>query len=133
MWIDKSILNHQPAPEPQPGPPPVVTAAQPVSIQRKDPKLTRALELIEAERSESHQANYQDRVNAAINRWRGHPKGTGHDEFFFLAVSLSNAGMDRNDIERTLHSEASFAHGGESQRHRRTAFPDIMRSCRLTT
>jgi hypothetical protein len=127
-WIDKTILDHRPEPEPEPQP--LAATAKPASTQRKDPKLTRALQLMEVEKSERRYANYQDRVDAAINRWRGHAKGTGNHEFFVLATVLASAGMERNEIERTLHAEVPYAHGSESQRDRRTAIPDIMRTLR---
>jgi hypothetical protein len=121
-WIDKSILNHQPEP--------LATIVQPVFTVRKDPKLTQALALMEAEKLERCQANYQDRIDAAISRWRGHLKGTGNHEFFVLAASLASAGMDQTEIVRTLHSEAIYAHGTESQKDRRAAIPTVVRRLR---
>ena len=123
-WIDKSIINHQPEAEP------LVVASEPVSTERKDPKLTRALQLIEAERSDHRQADYQNHVAAAISRWRSHTKGTGNHEFFVLGTALAAAGMDHAEISRRLHSEAVYAHGSESQKDRRAALPDIMKTLR---
>jgi hypothetical protein len=119
-WIDKTIINHNPEPEP------MIRTAEPVSTRRKDPKLTRVLTLIEAEKAEHRQANYGERVEAAITRWRGHIKGTGNSEFFVLAVSLASAGMGRLEIQTTLYSESYHAHGSESQRDRKAAIPDII-------
>jgi hypothetical protein len=81
---------------------------------------------MEAERQERWGADYQRRVEAALDRWRHHPKETGNDEFFRLAASLSAAGMPHADLERTLHAEVPYAHGSQSQRHRKADIPRIM-------
>jgi hypothetical protein len=131
QWIDKTIINHQP--EPEPPPQPAAVTSQPVSHIRKDPKLTRALLAMEAEKQARQKVNYQDRADAAVERWRQHPKATGNEEFFLLAVALAGAGMDRVEAERTLHTEAGFSHGAESQRQRRQAIPAIMKKLEWTT
>jgi hypothetical protein len=64
-WIDKTIINHRPEPEPAALP----TAIVPLSFVRKDPKLTRFLQALEAER-QTWGADYQRRVEAALDRWR---------------------------------------------------------------
>ena len=104
-WIDKSIINHRPEPEPEP----VAAVSSPETRAKKDPKLARMVEAIEAH----HQVNYQERVDAAIQRWRQHPKGSGNEEFFRLAASLNRAGLPQNEVRRTLYDEAAFAHGHE--------------------
>jgi hypothetical protein len=122
-WIDKTIINHRLEPEQKP----IIRTAEPVSLQWKDdPKLRRILQLIEAEKSERRQVNYEERVEAAISRWLGQTTGTGNSEFFMLAVALTNAGMGRTEIQRTLFSESAHAHGAESQRDRKAAIPAIM-------
>jgi hypothetical protein len=122
QWIEKTIINHEPDPEPQP----VATTTPPASVESKDPRLTRVRMLMEADKRASHQA----RVETAITRWRSHLEGTGNQEFFILALSLAAAGLDRADIGRTLQSESAYAHGSESQRHRRAAIPDILKRLR---
>lgn len=126
QWIDKTIINHRPEPEPIAA----AAAAAPLSLVRTDPKLTRALLAMEAEKQAHRRENYEERVDAAIMKWRQHPEGTGHHEFFLLAVALASAGMERVEIEQTLYAETAYAHGGQSQQDRRTAIPDIMRRLR---
>jgi hypothetical protein len=127
QWIDKTIIDHRPEPEPAQ---PVVTLA-PVSIVRKDPKLTRALLAMEAQNHAHRWDNYEDRVDAAINGWRQHLKGTGNSAFFDLAVALVGAGMERAEISRTLYAEAVYAHGSQSQSDRRTAIPHILKKIKF--
>jgi hypothetical protein len=122
QWIDKTIINHIPEPEPESS----VVAEEPISTLRKDPKLTRALKLMEAEQVAHRQTNYQERVEAAMQRWRHHGKGTGNYEFFVLAASLAATGMDRTEVRLMLCAESVYAHGSESQKDRRAAIPGIM-------
>jgi hypothetical protein len=129
QWIDKTIINHQPEPEPEL----LVAPSNSMSFERKDPKLTRALKLMEAEQVEHRQTNYQERVEAAMQRWRYHGKGTGNHEFFVLAASLAANGMDRIEIQQTLYAESVYAHGAMSQRDRRAAIPDIMNRLRCAS
>jgi|ERR1019366_528779 hypothetical protein len=107
-----------------------MSRANPAPPVRKDPKLTRALLLIESEKQKHHRQNYEERVGAAIERWHGHPKGSGNQAFFELAVALASAGMERSEIKETLYAEAEYAHGTESKRDRRTAIPHIMSKLR---
>jgi hypothetical protein len=123
LWIDKSIINHRPEPDSEPVP----ASTAPICLTRKDPKLTRFLQEMEAERQERWGEAYQCRVSAALDRWRHHAKGSGNDEFFQLAASLSAAGMPPVEVERTLYAELPFAHGPESQRDRKADVPRIMR------
>ena len=124
QWIEKTIMNDQPDPEPQ-----EVRAITPqAAIETKDPRLTRVRALMEADRP----VNHQERVDAAINRWRSHCKGTGNQEFFNLAVSLASAGMDRLDIGRTLQAETVHAHGPDLRRDRRAAIPTIINKLRFS-
>ncbi len=108
-------------------PEPVAAASSLPPVVRKDPRLTRALLAIEAEKKKIHRENYQQRVEAAVDRWRQHPKETGNRAFFDLAVALFGAGIERTEIGRTLRDEAVYAHGTKSQRDRRAAIPHIMR------
>jgi hypothetical protein len=126
QWIDKTIINHQPDPEPVPG----AVKSNPASPVRKDPKLTRALLLIESEKQTHHHQHLEERIDAAIQRWHEHPKGSGNQAFFELAVALAGAGMERTEIKDTLFAEAGYAHGSESQRDRRAAIPHIMSKLR---
>ena len=125
-WIDKTIINHRSEPECEP----VTAATMPISLIRKDPKLTRFLQTMEADRQEREGDEYQRRVETALDRWRHHHKGSGNDEFFQLAATLSAAGMTHFEIERTLYAELTYAHGTESQRDRRAEIPRIMRRLR---
>ncbi len=125
-FVKRTIANHQPDPVPEP----VATKPVPASIERKDPKLTRALLAMQAEEQSDQTERHQQRVDAAVNRWRRHSKGTGHHEFFLLAVGLASAGMDSAEISRTLHDEAGYAHGPESRRDRRAAIPGILNKLR---
>jgi hypothetical protein len=129
-WIDKSIIDTRPEPQPEPAVEPAVGMSAPSSLVRKDPKLTRLLTAIEAEKQAHGRASYQARVAAAIDRWRQHRKGTGNHEFFVLAASLNAASMNRADIARTLHDEAAYAHGRKSQDDRRASVPAIMHKLR---
>jgi hypothetical protein len=117
QWIDRSIINHWSEPEAKP----LVT--EPVPTSRKDPKLTRALQLMDSEKFGHWR---QSRIEAARRRWRHHGKGTGNHEFFVLAASLSSAGLDRAEIRRTLYDEAVHAHGAGSQRDRRSSISHIV-------
>jgi hypothetical protein len=128
QWVDQTTINHQPEPE-QPVHS-VVAHANPSNLIRKDPRLTRALLAFEAKEQASHQQNCQARVDAAISTWHQHPKGTGNQAFFRLAASLAGAGMGRHEIEQTLHAQAAYAHGAQSQKDRRAAIPGIMRTLR---
>jgi hypothetical protein len=129
QWIDKTIINHQPEPEPEPKV--TVSITEPASFVRKDPKLTRALLAMEAERQAHCRDSHQGRVDAAIDRWRQHPKKTGNRAFFELAVALVGAGMERAEIERTLYAESAYAHGSQSQSDRRTAIPHILKKIKF--
>jgi hypothetical protein len=126
QWIDKTIINHQPEPEPLPA----TVKSIPAPPVRKDPKLTRALLLIESEKRKHHRQNYEERVDAAIQRWHEHPKGSGNQAFFDLAMALAGAGMERSEIKDTLYAEAAYAHGQDSQRDRRAAISHIMSKLR---
>jgi hypothetical protein len=126
QWIDKTIINHQPEPEPVPD----NANSIPAPPVRKDPKLTRALLLIEGEKQKHNRANYEEQVDAAIQRWHEHPKGSGNQAFFELAVALAGAGMERFEIKNRLHAEAEHAHGSQSRRDRRAAIPHIMSKLR---
>jgi hypothetical protein len=125
QWIDKTIINHRP--EPDVAAPQFIASSEPKTFIRKDPKLVRALEAMEAEKLAHRRQNYQQRVDAALERWHEHPVGTGNDAFFQLAVALAGAGMERAEIGRTLHAEAAHAHGSKSQQERRAAIPGILR------
>lgn len=125
-WVDKTIINHQP----EPVVPPVAVPPEPKNLKRKDPKLTSFLHLFAAEKQAEHQKSFDRRVEDAISTWQQHPKGTGNQAFFQLAVSLAGAGMSRNEIEQTLHTQTAYAHGAESQRDRTAAIPGIMRTLR---
>ena len=124
QWVDKSIINHQPEPVASL----IADQATPNDLIRKDPRVTNLLLSFEAERQAKHQQHYQDRIEEAINTWRQHPKGTGNQAFFQLAVSTAWAGMERHEIEQTLHIQAANAHGPTSQQDRRAAIPGIMRT-----
>jgi hypothetical protein len=126
QWIDTSIMNHQPVPEPTPAP----CASPPILLVRKDPKLTRFLQAMEAEKQQRWGEDYQRRVEVTLDHWRHHPKGTGNDEFFQLAASLIAAGMRHADVERTLYAELPYAHGTRSQADRKADIPRIMRRLR---
>jgi hypothetical protein len=131
QWIDKTIINHRPDPAPQPIiEAPASPAAAIINFVRKDPKLTRALLAMEAEKEGRRGPNYEEVVNAAIEEWRAHPIGSGNAAFFTLAVKLACAGMERDEIRRTLHAEVAYAHGPKSQGDRRTSIPYIMRMLR---
>jgi hypothetical protein len=125
-WIDKSIINYPPEPTPTP------ILATPISFVRKDPKLTRFLEAIEHEKQERWGAVYQHRIDAALDRWRHHPKGTGNEEFFKLAGSLLAVGMAHGDVEGTLYAELVHAQGPKSRKDREADIPRIMRGLRCT-
>ena len=49
-------------------------------------------------------------VSSAINRWRGTPRGQGHDAIFRLACDLRRLGMDRERARHHLVGEARNAH-----------------------
>ncbi len=57
--------------------------------------------------------------DVALTRWRTHSQGTGHREFFILAVALCRSGMSENDARNILHEEAIHSHGRQSVRDRR--------------
>ena len=115
-------MNDQPLPEPTRAP----AASQPISIVRKDPNLTRFLQAMEAEKQQQGE-NHRRRVDAALDKWRRHPKGTGNDEFVQLAASLFAVGIAHAEIERTLYAELPYAHGSRSQANRKADIPRIMR------
>jgi hypothetical protein len=129
-WIDKSIIDKRPEPQPVPDAAPTTSGSAPPSLVRKDPKLIRLVMAIEAEKQVNRPGNSQARVDTAINRWRQHHDGTGNHEFFVLAVSLDATGIGRAEIERSLHDEATFSHSRQSVRDRRASIPAIMRKLR---
>jgi hypothetical protein len=128
-WIDRSIIDNRPTPEPEVVVPPA-NSNVPTSLVRKDPRLTRMLLLMEAQERDQQMESQQERVKSAIERWRQHVGGTGNEEFFTLAVSLAAAGLERIEVERALSCECAYAHGSKSQRDRRAAIPAIMRRLR---
>jgi hypothetical protein len=128
-WIDRSIIDKRPAPEPEIIPP-AANSNVPASLERKDPKLTRMLVALAAEEQSRQTASNRARVESAIERWRQHVQGTGNEAFFRLAASLAAAGMTFSDVDATLRDEAMFAHGTKSQRDRRNSIHGIVRKLR---
>lgn len=126
QWIDKSIMNHRPEPEQK-----SAAASAEEAIQgKKDPRFARMLEAIQAEKQANYVANHHERVGAAVQRWRQHPKGTGNHEFFRLAATLVKTGMDHAEVRQTLYDEASHAHGSASCRDRRASISAMMKTLR---
>jgi hypothetical protein len=128
-WIDHSIIDKRPVPEPEAVQPPSNDNA-PQRATPKDPKLIRLLAALDEEEAVRKMSRRQERVTMAVDRWRGHAKGTGDQEFFTLAVSLAASGMSESDLTVTLHGEAMFAHGSRSQQDRRRSIPAIVRKLR---
>ena len=127
-WIDKTIIDHRPQPEPDP----VRTVRQPMPAT-ECPKLMRMRDLIAEEEAAKAKANLVQRQSEAIERWRHASPGEGNGAFFQLGVELRSAGMSDTDIQTTLAHEAGYA---RSPSERRAQIKYIMRSlpgsfCRL--
>lgn len=122
QWVDKTIINHQPEPEPV-----EMHEPEPVSLIRKDPKLTRFLEAVEAERKRELEWSRTERIEEAVRKWRTHSAGTGNSAFWHLGIDLARAGIGPQDIERILHVEAGNAHGHRSRQDRSSDIKNIVR------
>jgi hypothetical protein len=127
-WIDRTIINHRPEPQPEP----VQPVQQPLPATAC-PKLMRMRELIAEEEAAKAKANLVQRQSAAIERWRYALPGDGNGAFFQLGVDLRSAGMSLADIGTKLWQEASY---GRHPSERRAQIKYIMRSlpgsfCRL--
>ena len=121
-WIDKTIIDHRPEPEPEP----VQPVQQPMPAT-ECPKLRRMRELIAEEEAAKAKTNLVQRQSAAIERWRYAPPGDGNDAFFQLGVDLDRTGMSPAEIDATLWQEAGY---GRHPSERRAQIKYIMRSLR---
>ena len=119
-WIDKTIIDHRPEPEPEP----VQTVQQPLP-PTECPRLRRMRELIAEEEAAKARANRVQRQSAAIEKWRHASPGDGNGAFFQLGVDLRSAGMSPGEIDATLWQEASY---GRHPSERRAQIKYIMRS-----
>ena len=119
-WIDKTILDHRPEPEPEP----VQKVRQPMPATDCR-RLRRMRELIAEEEVASAQSYRVRRQSAAIEKWRYASPGDGNGAFFQLGVDLDRAGMSPAEIDAILQQEAGYArHPSE----RRAQIKYIMRS-----
>jgi hypothetical protein len=121
-WIDKTIIDHRPEPEPEP----VQPELQPMP-ETKCPKLQRMRELIADEEVAKAQTYRTRRQVAAIDRWRSAPFRGGNDAFVRLAHDLNRIGMSHGEIDATLWQEAGY---GRHPSERRAQIKYIMRSLR---
>ena len=122
-WIDKTIIDHRPQPEPG-GP----------SRRRGDrcrrpivPGFRRMRELIAEEEAAKAQTFQAQRQSAAIDRWRHASPGDGNGAFLRLGHDLNRTGMNHAEIDATLWQEAGF---GRHPSERRAQIKYIMRSLR---
>ena len=123
-WLDHCILNLSPEPEPEVAPVAVEPAPTPLPHGISDGLAALRRKLAEMKASTS--ANWQqEKIEKAVEAWRSAPPGMGHDAFFRLAVALKYAGLDDDDIERHLRSEAGRA---RSSSDRRAEIRGIVRS-----
>ena len=121
-WIDKTIIDHRPQPEPDP----VQKARQPMPAT-ECPRLRRMRELIAEEEVAGALSYRVRRQSAAIEKWRYASPGDGNGAFFQLGVDLDRAGMSPAEIDAILQQEAGSArHPSE----RRAQIKYIMRSLR---
>jgi hypothetical protein len=103
-WIDKTIIDHRPQPEPEP----VQSVRQPMSATAC-PKLTRMRELIAEEAAAKAEANLVQRRSAAIEKWRHASPGDGNGAFLRLGHDLSRIGLSPAEVNATLSQEAGSA------------------------
>jgi hypothetical protein len=121
-WIDKTIINHRPEPEPEP-----VQSKPERSPPTKCPRLRRMRELIAEEEAAKVENFCARRQQEAIDRWRAALPGDGNDAFLRLGRDLSRIGVSYGDINSILCQEAGHAwHPSE----RRAQIKYIMRSLR---
>jgi hypothetical protein len=121
-WIDRTIINHRPEPQPEP-----VEPVQRPMPATDCPRLRRMRELIIEEEVAKAKADMARRQSAAVDRWRRASPGDGNGAFFQLGVHLRSAGMSDTDIQTTLAHEAGY---GRSPSERRAQIKYIMRSLR---
>jgi hypothetical protein len=124
VWIDKTIIDHRPEPEPELKPTQPVRRPMPLT---ECPRLNRMRELIaeeEAAKAETYRARRQAE---AIDRWRNATIKGGNDAFLRLAHDLNRMGMSYGDIDATLRQEAGY---GRHPSERRDQIKYIMRSLR---
>ena len=121
-WIDKTIIDHRPEPEPEP----VQTVRQSMP-PAKCLKLQRMRELIAVEEAAKANANLVQRQSAAIEKWRQASPGDGNGAFLRLGHDLDRSGMSPGVIDATLWQEASY---GRHPSERRAQIKYIMRSLR---
>ena len=119
-WIDKTIIDHRPEPEPEL----VQTVRQPMP-PTKCLKLQRMRELIAEEGAVQAETYRAQRQAQAIEKWRHAPPGDGNGAFFQLGVDLDRAGISPGEIDATLWQEASY---GRHQAERRAQIKYIMRA-----
>ena len=123
-WIDRTIINHRPEPEPAPVQP--MRQPMPATVC---PRLRRMRELIAEEEAAKTKANLVQRQSAAIEKWRCAPAKGGNDAFLRLARELERTGMSLGDIDATLRQEASY---GRHPSERRAQIKYVMRSLRVS-
>ena len=121
-WIDKTIIDHRPEPEPEP-----VRPVQQSMPPTDCPRLRRMRELIAEEETAKAQTYRARRQAEAIDRWRGAPAEGGNDAFLRLGRDLDRIGMSHAEIDATLWQEAGY---GRHPSERRAQIKYIMRSLR---
>jgi hypothetical protein len=122
-WIDRSIIDERPAPEPKP----VQPVRQPMPATTACPKLMRMRELIAEEEAAKAETNQARRQSAAIERWRHASPGDGNVAFLRLGHDLNRIGMSPAEIDGTLRQEAGQ---GRHPSERRAQIKYIIRSLR---
>ena len=103
-WINKTIIDHRPEPEPEPAQ--KVRRSMPVT---DCPRLRRMRELIAEEEVAGALSYRVRRRSAAIEKWRYASPGDGNGAFFQLGVDLDRAGMSPAEIDAILQQEAGYA------------------------
>jgi hypothetical protein len=121
-WIDRTIINHRPEPQPEP----VQPVQQPFPATGC-PRLRRMRELMAEEGAAKAKANLVQRQSAAIDRWRHASPGDGNGAFLRLGHDLNRIGMSHAEIDATLWQEAGQ---GRHPSERRAQVKYIMRSLR---
>lgn len=129
-WVEHCILDLRPEPEPEkpaPKPSPTKLSANVAEKRRVSASLQAVLDAMAEQQAQSGVGRRAERIEKAVQEWRGASRGEGHGAFFRLGAALHRAGLAEHEIADKMYVEATFAY---SSRERRAEIKGIIKSLR---
>jgi hypothetical protein len=117
-WIESNILDLRPEP--------VLEPIVDTSMDHMSPGMKKLALALRNRESIAQQGVNQRSCDLAMDEWHASSRGQGNTAFFKLGSRLQDAGMELDEIERTLRVE--YPNSGSSKADRRNQIKSIIRS-----